>query len=163
MRCGQAPRKRKRASSVNSDSAEDVPITALEPRERHARRKSDVRGRSKSRLRDPLSDEDILMSDATVEKPKGKGAARPKKKPEPAEVKKDETPVAAKTTAPKRRRVSHVSASRGPLDDEELAEELAKEAAELAKEAAASTTSPKADTERKTTAKRGAKKRKTKE
>lgn len=159
MRCGLAPRKRKRASSVNSDSAEDVPITALEPRERHARRKSDVRGRSKSRLRELLSDEDVLMSDATVEKPKGKGAARPKKKSEPAEVKKDEAPEVAETTAPKvrgRPRGGAPAAGRGrakKVDDEEHAKEAA----------AAATTSAKASTETKTTAKRGAKKRKTEE
>ena len=99
MRCGQAPRKRKRVSSVNSDSGEDVPITALEPRERHVRRKSDVRGRSKSRLRDLPSDEDIDMSDATVEKPKAKGRGRPTKKSEAAEETKKKEEITSHTGA----------------------------------------------------------------
>ncbi|PVG03695.1 hypothetical protein CPB86DRAFT_810749 [Serendipita vermifera] len=84
LRCGQANRKpkRKRASSVDEDSNEDVPISALEPRERHARRKSEAgahgRNQSRTRLEDILSDEDVVMSDATVEK--AKPGPKPKKK-----------------------------------------------------------------------------------
>ncbi|CAG8756728.1 16584_t:CDS:2 [Acaulospora colombiana] len=84
LRCGQVARKpkRKRASSVDDDSNEDVPISALEPRERHARRKSEAgahgRNQSRTRLEDILSDEDVVMSDATVEK--AKPGPKPKKK-----------------------------------------------------------------------------------
>lgn len=136
---------------MNSDSDEDVPITALEPRERHARRKSDVRGRSKSRLRDLPSDEDIVMSDATVEKPKAKGRGRQTKKSEAVEEtkKKEETPEVS--TAPKGRgRAAGGGRGRAAKKGDD----------EAAKEPAA-TTSAKATESAKETKKTAAKRRKT--
>src|ERR1700749_2239131 len=69
LRCGQAPRKPKRKRPVSdvSDSDDDnLDLAAIEPRERHARRKSSIsRPRARQGL---LSDEDVEMTDATVER-----------------------------------------------------------------------------------------------
>ncbi|KAG8761468.1 hypothetical protein FRC14_003881 [Serendipita sp. 396] len=72
LRCGA--KKRKRPASEHSDSEDDTPIDALEPRRRHARRKSEVAAGVKGReqLKELLSDEDVEMSDASEEKEKAK-------------------------------------------------------------------------------------------
>ena len=102
MRCGQASRKpkRKRANSVGSDSDEDIPISALEPRERHGRRKSEAGRKSLVEL---LTDEDIDMEDATPEKKKNAKpkAAPKKKKSEAAEETKDDREPSVASAVPK--------------------------------------------------------------
>lgn len=100
LRCGQASRKlkRKRADSVDSDSDEDIPISALEPRARHGRRKSEAGRKSMAEL---ATDDDIDMEDATPEKkPKPKAAPR-KKKSDAAEEKQDSPAPTATLGVPK--------------------------------------------------------------
>lgn len=103
LRCGQQSRKpkRKRATSVDSDSNEDVPISALEPRERHGRRKSEG-GRKSAMDLELLTDEDVDMDEATPEKkPKPKAAPRKKKAEAAEETKEEREPSVASGAKPK--------------------------------------------------------------
>jgi hypothetical protein len=104
LRCGQLSRKpkRKRATSVDGDSNEDIPISALEPRERHGRRKSEG-GRKFAMDLELLTDEDVDMEEATPEKkPRPKAAPRKKKSEAAEETKEEREPsVASGTTKPK--------------------------------------------------------------
>lgn len=120
----------------------------MEPRQRHARRKSEVQGRSKSRLRDLPSDadEDIIMSDVTVENPK-KTTARRTKKLEATEDKKEATPAGEENRGRK---------STGGRMSRKKAEEATSEGVGAMKEIVEKTEEAK-----KPNGKRGTKKRKT--
>jgi hypothetical protein len=129
LRCGQAPRKPKRKRPVSDDSeSEDgeVDLAAIEPRERHARRKSSV---SKPRAHQGLlSDDDVDMTDATVEKKPlkaVKAAAKGKKSTATEEIKKE-----AKKDAKEVERASSVGAkgkARGKAAPASKADEKTKE------------------------------------
>ena len=94
LRCGTRKPKRKRATSMGGDSDEDaaVDLSTLEPRERHARRKSEGGVTKYAELQ---SDEDIAMSDEEEKKPKPKAAG--KKKAIKDKEEKDETPEPPKS------------------------------------------------------------------
>ncbi|KAG8830403.1 hypothetical protein FRC17_004929 [Serendipita sp. 399] len=141
LRCGA--KKRKRAASENSDSEEDTPIGALEPRQRHARRKSEVAAAAKGReqLKELLSDEDVDMSDAEEKekekKPKGRASAGGRSKKslggkdtEEKQKKEEEEQTPAKA---KKGRASAGKAAKGESPAKEPAAETSKKAAKKRK------------------------------
>ncbi|CAG7848695.1 SubName: Full=Uncharacterized protein {ECO:0000313/EMBL:CCA69083.1} [Serendipita indica DSM 11827] len=114
LRCGTRKPKRKRATSMADDSEEDMDLSALEPRERHARRKSEA---GPVKYLELQSDEDIVMSDEEEKKskPKAAGGRGKKKTAEKDKEDKNETPEPskpprAKATGPKAKKAQDEAA-----------------------------------------------------